>query len=352
MPERALRALIDALAAAASPGALWVVDADVEPAALAAAGVDPQATALLTNRFELAAAARRRGFATIFADYDFDQLEDGAPAVIGYRIGKDKALVHHVISSAGRYLPPGGTLLLAGCKNEGFATYRKKAAAWLDGTSEVRHVGGGCSIATLTRGKTLGEPPEDRRYGEFINVTDTEGHVLASKPGIFGFDRVDRGSALLLEVFQERLRQWPAPPRALLDLGCGFGLLAVNAALACNTEVVATDHNLAAVIACRRNFKRFGVRGQVVADDCAASIDGQFDTVVCNPPFHRGFRVAADLTGRFVDAAADHLAPNGRALFVVNEFIALPRAAAGRFSRIDLRRHDAGFKVFELAGRL
>lgn len=352
MHDRALTALIEALAATAGQPALWIIDADTEPTAIATARVNPATTTVLTNRFEQAAAARARGFDTRFSDYDFDQLPGDAPTVIGYRIGKDKALVHHVITRAGHCLAPGGMLALAGCKNEGFATYRKKAAAWLNGAGEVRHLGSGCSIATLTCGESLGEPPEDRHYCDYITVVDNDGHAFASKPGVFGFDRVDRGSALLLEVFRERLTHWLARPRSVLDLGCGFGLLAINAALACDAEVVATDHNLAAVTACRRNFEQFHLRGRVVVDDCAAAIDECFDTVLCNPPFHRGFRVAGDLTARFIAAAAAHLTRNGRALFVVNEFIALERAAVTYFAQIQLRRHESGFKVFELSGRL
>ena len=80
-------------------------------------------------------------------------------------------------------------------------------------------------------------------------------------------------------------------------------------------------------------------------DDCAQQLTERFDLVLCNPPFHQGFATSTDLTGRFLEAAAAHLAPGGAAVFVVNQFIGLEARARACFARSAVLRQQDGFKV-------
>jgi 16S rRNA (guanine1207-N2)-methyltransferase len=70
--------------------------------------------------------------------------------------------------------------------------------------------------------------------------------------------------------------------------------------------------------------------------------------VICNPPFHQGFDVEAELTTRFLQAARDRLARNGTALFVVNQFIPLERKAQPLFKSVHEICRARGFKVIAL----
>ena len=75
------------------------------------------------------------------------------------------------------------------------------------------------------------------------------------------------------------------------DLGCGGGLLTVLLYSACpEAAFTAVDIREDAVAACRKNFAANGIRGEVLLADVRSHRElgpgGQFDLVVCNPPYY------------------------------------------------------------------
>lgn len=325
--------------------ALLVVDENVD-ASRCPATIEGRPVDYLTNRVDLCHALTAAGAQARCSDFDFSDYPAGALGSIAYRISKEKAAVHHVINEAGRLLAPGGRLVLIGHKNEGLNTYAGKAAARLGGACSRRRGPGGVSACSIPRAGAAGAPLADDDYAHLRPTIDIGTAMLLSKPGIYGWQKIDRGSALLIDC----LRQWlsqarlPASP-AVLDLGCGYGYLSVMASRLVDGRFVATDNNLAAVTACAQNFALCSVAGRVVPDDCGQQLTERFDLVLCNPPFHQGFATSADITGRFLASAAAHLAPDGAALFVVNQFIGLEAKAGAGFTHVDELRRQDGFKV-------
>ncbi|MDX9874144.1 MAG: methyltransferase, partial [Spongiibacteraceae bacterium] len=285
-----------------------------------------------------------------FSDFDFSAWPPATLTAIGYRISKEKAVVHHIINAALERLRPGGVLWLAGHKQEGIRTYVAKAAARAGAVAELERLAGGGTLAAIRRGAALGAALDDQHYSEWRELAaDAVGiaQPLATKPGIFGWQKIDAGSALLLQAVPE---VWPAPPERLLDLGSGYGLLAVYAASRWpGTTIVATDNNAAAVAASQRNLAPFGERAGARPSDAGAELSPGFDALLCNPPFHRGFGTADALNERFIAAAARLLRPGGQALFVVNAFIPLEQRSRGLFRRITPIIADRSFKVVALA---
>ena len=109
---------------------------------------------------------------------------------------------------------------------------------------------------------------------------------LRTDTGVFSAERVDPGTKLLL-------LDGPAPTAEhgpLLDLGCGYGPVAVTLALRCpEAEVVAVDINERALELCRHNAAEHGV-----ADRIQVSTPDQVDPTVrfgqiwSNPPIRIG----------------------------------------------------------------
>jgi len=316
---------------------------------------------VLSNRFDIARQAQLANCEYLFNDFDFSGFANASFKRIIYRVSKEKPVAHHIINNSLRLLNDNGELILLGAKNEGIKTYASKAANYFDTQAMVsKH--GNYYLATITKNgvqnptsNNLNENhllPLKTPYENFTPINDGEDKPLYSKPGLFGWNKIDRGSALLAQHLNEFFADFDTPLRTLLDLGCGYGYLSVMAAqtlLDANLHIEATDNCAAAIIACRKNFSAFDISGDVIAADCASAIKKTFDAVLCNPPFHQGFKTDSRLTEKFLKSAAQHLKPSGRALFVVNQFVPLEKLAQPIFSRCEKIIEADGFKLVVLS---
>ena len=337
MATDALAEVRAALLAAGSRG-LLVADENC-PAELFAAL--PAGTRVLSSRWDLYRAAGALGLRAEFSDIE---LPTGADLeLIAAPVAKERAVVRHLINRAGRALAPGGRLLLWGGKQTGIKTHGRDAAVAFGSTPEVRKLGRDY-LALATRGATAPQPLNDDHYAELRPLLNYDGRSLFTKPGLFGWDRIDTGSALLAARLPELFARLGVPER-VLDLGCGYGLLAVAAHGTGAGTVTATDNCAAALAACARNFTEHGIDGEVIPSDCAAEIDARFDLVLCNPPHHRGFAADQGLTAGFFRAAADHLATSGAALFVTHRTVPAARLAATAFGHCELIASAENFQV-------
>ncbi len=302
----------------------------------------------LTNRVDLADALRTRGVETILNDFDLTALSN-VPQTIGLRVAKEKALTHHLINQAAHALPAGGLLWLCGNKQEGIKGYLQRTSRYLGCQPNIQRQAG-MQLGEFTRPTTpAGGPLDDQNYAS-LQALDLDGSLWWTKPGIFGWRSIDSGSALLAAALNQ---VWPAsasPPAQVLDLGCGYGYLAVSAAKRWpQASIVATDNNVAAVTACTTNLSPFGDRATARLADCGAGLQGPFDAILCNPPFHQGFGLQPDLHERFLCRSRELLAPQGHALFVVNQFLALERSAERHFKEIHIVDRTRSFKLVRLS---
>src|SRR5690606_24017353 len=131
-----------------------------------------------------------------------------------------------------------------------------------------------------------------QNYAHLRLMLDNNSQEFFSKPGLFGWNKVDLGSELLIHhLYQLPLAQ--ILPQNCLDLGCGYGFVTLAASRSTECQSVKswtmTDNNAAALIAAEKNLLAANLNGKVIADDCAASINETFDLILCNPPFHQGF---------------------------------------------------------------
>ena len=334
----------------AEAGARALLVADENCADFPFAALAP--TPVLSNRRDIADAALGAGCAARFSDFDFTPWQPGDLDVIAAPLAKEKAVVHHIANSAATLLAPGGRLVLTGGKQEGIKTFAKTLAARLGGNSQLEKHGSRYRLV-IQRSRETGTPLDDKDYPALRPVLMVNGKPVLSKPGLFGWDRIDAGSALLTEQLPaffgtEKQPVSPAPPRTLLDLGCGYGYLSLMAARYGDFRITATDNCAAALLACERNFEVHGIDGEVVASDAGDTLAGPFDALLCNPPFHQGFQSDRRLTDKFIAAARRLLHPRGRALFVVNSFVPLEGLAAGVFGRVQVMVNDGRFKVIVL----
>lgn len=132
--------------------------------------------------------------------------------------------------------------------------------------------------------------------------------------GTFSPTRLDLGTAVLL-------RHLPVPePGDILDLGCGWGPIALDAAMQAkaaevDVRVWALDVNSRSLDTTAKNAQRHGLDSvrPVTADEIPA--DMQFTAIRSNPPI----RVGKDALHDLLTTWLPRLAPGGRADLVVSK---------------------------------
>lgn len=329
--------------------ALWIADENaLQVARQLSTGSD--GLCALSNRIDVYSALQQAGIASHFSDFAADICADNSLQQVFYRVSKEKPVAHRAINLAARWLAPGGELVLCGLKPEGTKTYIDKAGA-LFGQPVRAQKHGQIYQASLRKTAAITDGwLDDSDYERIRPVAEQDGIVMFSKPGVFGWNKIDRGSALLIDA----LPQWlPADTGALtiLDLGCGYGYLSLMASRFAFARRIATDNNAGALACLAAGAAHNQVALERVAADCGDSISAaSADIILCNPPFHQGFSVDGDLTDKFLRQTRRLLRAGGRALFVVNQFIALEKKAAPLFAGVNTLTEKEGFKLVELRG--
>ena len=230
---------------------------------------------------------------------------------------RGNARVQAELLGAHRALKAGGSLYFVTSKNEGAKRYEKQAKA-LFGELDVLAKQGGWRLARAR--KRLSEARE-------VELVDFEaaGLTLSVEPGVYAAGKLDPGTAVLLETFDfESLAG-----KRVLDLGCGYGLLALKASLA-GATVTALDDDLTAVRSTHRNAKTYGLDLRCLHSDVTSELHptDTFDAVVMNPPFHVGKGVRLELPRAFIAAAHKHLVPGGELVLVANKALAYEELVA------------------------
>lgn len=134
-------------------------------------------------------------------------------------------------------------------------------------------------------------------------------YTVETAGGIFSPDHVDAGTeALLFSV--------PQPPNKgnLLDIGCGWGPLALTMALeAPNANVYAVDVNERSVELTRRNARNLGLTNVSVGLPEEIGADVRFDQIWSNPPIRVGKAQLHEILSQWLP----RLNPGGSAYLVV-----------------------------------
>ncbi len=168
--------------------------------------------------------------------------------------------------------------------------------------------------------------------------------TIRSYPGVFAHGGLDDGTALLLETLPRILDE--RPPSSALDLGCGAGVLgaALLAALP-KLALTQTDTNALALLAARETGSENGLTARTFPSDGLKNVEGRFDLLLSNPPFHVDHRERADRGAGLFHSARNFLNPNGQLVMVVNRHLPWPDALDAEFGRHEVLAANARFQV-------
>lgn len=161
-----------------------------------------------------------------------------------------------------------------------------------------------------------------------------------SQPGVFAWDRIDPGSAMLAQAL-------PPLKGAGADLGCGFGALATVVLRSPTvTSLRLIDLDRRAVEAARKNVVDPRATFEW-ADVRTIPTEGELTFVVTNPPFHDGGAEDKRLGQNFIRQAAGLLKRGGVLWLVANRHLPYEAELNEAFKRVRMVVDQGGYKIFE-----
>lgn len=163
-----------------------------------------------------------------------------------------------------------------------------------------------------------------------------------SIPGLFGWDKIDAGSQLLLEHIPSDLSGHIA------DFGCGYGYLSAEIMRKCKNigEISGYDADYRALYAFQSNItdKNIFYWDNLTHYDVKR---GPFDAIVMNPPFHQDKTTDVEIGQSFIKSAARALKPKGVLYMVSNAHLPYEKVLEQAFQSVEKLAEERGFKVYK-----
>jgi 16S rRNA (guanine1207-N2)-methyltransferase len=317
----------------------------------------------MTEHAGYAQALEQAGSWPVAFGYDAPALTAAAFDSVVVFLPKARAELDVRLSLARWLVCPGGRLLVLGEKKEGIAGAVKQLREALPQVQKIdsaRHCQVWCADAVT--------PLAHFAIADWLDWSQVSvagrGLEVAGLPGVFSRGELDSGTSLLLETLASTplttlsVRAAPGipPTRAgkalrVLDFACGAGVIGAWLQIDENTDlsVDAVDVQSQALLSARATYNRVGARGEIIAADGIAGLDGRWQAVVSNPPFHSGVRTDMTMTERFVRDLASHLEHGGELRLVANNFLpyeALIRRCIGPVERLATNNKFTVYRAF------
>jgi 16S rRNA (guanine1207-N2)-methyltransferase len=224
-----------------------------------------------------------------------------------------------MLHSLSASMNPDSILWLAGENRAGIKSSAKRLIPYFQSVSKIdnaRH----CTLLRASNPTPPG-PFDLDSHKKIWSLTYAGTEInLVSLPGTFAHGKLDKGTGLLLETL-EKLK----PGGQVLDFACGNGVIGLSL-LSLNPSCTMTllDVSAVALESARLSLAINGMTATVLASDGLSHLEGSFDWIISNPPFHQGIRNDLDIANWLKE----------------------------HFSRVETLQSDKGFRVVQASGIL
>lgn len=254
-------------------------------------------------------------------------------------IGRHRGRNERDVAEAVARTRPGGLILVAGGKEDGIASLRKRLDRLVPIEDALpKHHG---IVLWFRRSAEAEDAAKILRAENPDMLVENRFHTA---PGMFSHDRIDHGSRLLAGHLPSDIKG------AVADFCAGWGFLAAEIAARAKglTKLDLYEAEYASLEAARRNVTVEGLEPRFFWQDLLKeSVERQYDFIVMNPPFHAAGAAADPAIGQgMIRAASNALKPGGRLLMVANRQLPYADILKASFAHGAELDADSAFRVF------
>ena len=263
-------------------------------------------------------------------------------------ITKSRHLNRRWLVQAWSALKPQGILLLSGPNDFGIQSVAKDASQLFQSSCILGYKKGN-RIIQLVKSQPEAVLPEWALMPGIAPGTWHSLHIahpsaswdLSSLPGVFSYDKLDKGTDLMLSALGEM------SGRNILDIGCGYGIIGLTAARQGAGEVDLVDTNLLAIASTQENIRRLNYSNcKAILSDLFSELPGKaYHYILSNPPFHLGNQVEYSIAHTLISGAYTALVPGGKLQLVANRFIRYDRMMAQVFGNVTTLAETPAYHV-------
>ena len=157
--------------------------------------------------------------------------------------------------------------------------------------------------------------------------------------GVFSKNAIDYGSRVLLDNFQ------PEGAKTLLDVGCGYGTLALTLAKKYGLKATLVDVNSRALDLAKKNADKNNIEvNGIFLSNIYDNVEGKFDAIISNPPIRAGKEVVHTI----LSDAYEHLNDDGHLTIVIQKKQGAPSAQKKMkdvFANCEIVAKDKGYYI-------
>lgn len=252
-------------------------------------------------------------------------------------VGRHRGQNEMRIAEAVARVAPGGLIVVAGGKEDGIDSLRKRIDELVPVEGHLpKHHG----IAFWLR------RPVDLAIAEKLRAANPVALIdgrFRTAPGMFSFDRIDAGSKLLVDNLPKDLRG------NIADFCAGWGYVAAEVAASSPgiTGLDLYEADFDALEAAKGNIGVTSIEpGFFWIDLLSEPVERRYDVIVMNPPFHRSRAAEPEIGAGMIQTAGKALKPGGRLFMVANRQLPYEPVLKAVFSSHSELARDGMFKVF------
>ncbi|WP_367600105.1 class I SAM-dependent methyltransferase [Lactococcus garvieae] len=157
--------------------------------------------------------------------------------------------------------------------------------------------------------------------------------------GVFSKNAIDYGSRVLLDTFQSE------GAKTLLDVGCGYGTLALTLAKKYGLKATLVDVNSRALDLAKKNADKNNIEvNDIFLSNIYDNVEGKFDAIISNPPIRAGKEVVHTI----LSDAYEHLNDDGHLTIVIQKKQGAPSAQKKMknvFGNCEIVAKDKGYYI-------